>query len=64
MTIPLKRKLKKVKDGAKNTAFSSALGKGIPAAVNYVVHDYCDRNDWLLVMQQDIRFLDRRLFQS
>lgn len=35
-------------------------GKGIPAAVNYVVHDYCDRNDWLLVMQQDVRFLDQK----
>ena len=34
-------------------------GKGIPAAVDYVVHNYCNKNDWILVMQQDVQFIDR-----
>jgi hypothetical protein len=33
-------------------------GKGIPSAVDYIVHNCCDENDWLLVMQQDVRFVD------
>ena len=38
--------------------FSVNPGKGIPSAVDYVVQNYCDENDWLLVMQQDVRFVD------
>ena len=38
--------------------FSLNLGKGIPSAVDYVVRNYCGADDWLLVMQQDVCFLD------